>query len=81
MVVEVRTTLEADRLQAVPPFCESATVPVNPLTADTWIVENPGELTFTSSPVGLAVMVKSWTLIEKVAVWTTPLALAVIVTV
>ena len=73
--------MERDRLQALPPFCESATVPVNPLTADTCIVEDPGELMFTSCPVGVAVMVKSWTLIKKVAEWTSPLLLPEIVTV
>ena len=68
-------------MHVLPPFCESAMVPVNPLTADTRIIEDPGEWMFTSSPVGTAVIVKSWTLIEKVVVWTTPLLSAVIMTV
>lgn len=68
VVVEFRITLDLERLQALPPFCENAMVPVNPFTAVTWRVEDPGELMFISSPVGLADMVKSWTLIVKVAV-------------
>ncbi len=59
VAVLVRVTLGAPRLQAVPPFCVRATVPVNPLAPVTVIVELAGEPTLTTIPVGLAVTVKS----------------------
>lgn len=59
VVVEVKLTLEALRLHAVPPSCESPTVPANPLTAVTRIVEMPEDPTLTINAVGLAATVKS----------------------
>jgi hypothetical protein len=56
---EVRVTLRALRLHAVPPFCESPTVPANPLTAVTRIVDVPDDPMLTIIPVGLAATVKS----------------------
>ena len=62
VMVEVRVTLGALRVHAVPPFCESPTVPANPLTEVTRISETPEEPELTISAVGLATIVKSWTL-------------------
>jgi hypothetical protein len=42
-------------------FVVRLTIPANPLTADTVIVEVPGTFTLTGTLVGLAVRVKSWT--------------------
>ena len=67
VIVEVRVTLGALRLHAVPPFCDSPTIPTNPLTAVTRIVETPEDPTLTISPSGLAAIVKSWTLIVNSA--------------
>jgi hypothetical protein len=64
---EVRVTLGALRLHAVPPFCESATVPVNPLTAVTRTVEVAEDPMLTNIPVGVATVVKSWILMVKTA--------------
>ena len=47
----------------------SATVPVNPFTGATVIVEVAGVLTVVVTAVGLAVTVKSWTMNVTVAVW------------
>jgi hypothetical protein len=49
------------KLHAVPPFWFKATVPVNPLTAATVIVELAVEPTSTDRLVGLAETVKSTT--------------------
>ena len=51
--------LDALNLQGVPPFSVRATAPVNPLSAETVIVEVPRELAFTTTTVGLADIVKS----------------------
>ena len=67
VVPEVRVTLRGLRLHAVPPFCESPTVPANPFTAVTRIVETPEDPAFTITADGLAAIVKSWTLIVKSA--------------
>jgi len=53
-------TLVGDRLHEVL-LVVRPTTPVNPLTADTVIVEAPIEFTFTLTLVGLAESVKSWT--------------------
>jgi hypothetical protein len=55
----VRLTLGELRLHAVPPFCTSPTVPVNPLTAVTRMVEVAEDPTLTIIPVGPATIVKS----------------------
>jgi hypothetical protein len=44
-------------------------MPMNPLTADTVIVEAPAVFTFTLILVGLAAMVKSWTTNVTVTEW------------
>jgi hypothetical protein len=67
VAVEVRVTLAALRLQAVPPFWESPTVPANPLTAANRIVEVAEDPMLTIIPIGLATIVKSWILIVKTA--------------
>lgn len=59
VAVLVRVTLTWLSEHDGPPFWESATVPVNPLTAEMVIVEVPGELTFTITGLGAAVAVKS----------------------
>ena len=67
VIVEVRVTLEVPRLHAVPPFSESPTVPTNPLTEATRIVETPGAPTLTINAFGVGITVKSWTLTVKIA--------------
>jgi hypothetical protein len=67
VVPEVRVTLRALRLHAVPPFCARPTVPENPLTVVTRMVEVAEDPTFTIIAVGLAAIVKSWILIVKTA--------------
>ena len=67
VVPEVRVTLRGLRLHAVPPFCESPTVPANPFTAVTRIVETPEDPTLTINPAGLAAIAKSCTLTVKSA--------------
>jgi hypothetical protein len=53
-------TLVGERVQAVL-LVVRLTTPVNPLMADTVMVDVEGVLTFTLTLVGLALMVKSWT--------------------
>jgi hypothetical protein len=67
VAAEVRVTIAVPRLHAVPPFWESPTVPANPLTAVTRVVEVPEDPMLTIIPVGLATIVKSWILIVKTA--------------
>jgi len=50
-------------------LAERLTVPANPLRPVTVIVEVPAELTFTVTDVGLAAIVKSWTMNVTVATW------------
>jgi hypothetical protein len=70
VVVVVRVTLGALRLQAVPPFWDRLTVPVNPLMAPTVIVEVPAEPAFTTTVVELAVTEKSVVAVNvTVVVW------------
>jgi hypothetical protein len=59
VAVEVRVTLRVLRLHAAPPFSESPTVPANPFTAVTRIVDVPDDPTLTINPAGLATTVKS----------------------
>jgi hypothetical protein len=59
VALEVRVTVGLVRLHAVPPFCESPTVPENPLMAVTRIVEVPDDPTLTIIPDGPATIVKS----------------------
>jgi len=63
MLVEVRVH---DRLVELV-VTARVTVPVNPLTGATVIVEVPAALTFTLTLVELAVTVKSWTWYVTVA--------------
>jgi len=67
VAVEVRVTLGVLRLHAIPPFCARPTIPENPFTVVTRIVEVDEDPTFTIIPVGLATIVKSWILIVKTA--------------
>jgi hypothetical protein len=57
--VIVSVTLGLLRKQPVPPFWDSVTVPVKPLTAVTVILETPGELASSVTEAGLADIVKS----------------------
>ena len=50
-------------------LAERLTVPAKPFRPVTVIVEVPAELTFTVTDVGLALIVKSWTLNVTVATW------------
>ena len=63
VVALVRATLVGDRVHVRPVDGETtsdrATVPVKPLTAETVIVEVPGEPWTTETVVGLAATVKS----------------------
>jgi hypothetical protein len=59
-------TLVGARVQVIPvaglTVAVKLTTPVNPLTAVTVIVEVPAWLVLTATLVGLAAMVKSWTM-------------------
>jgi hypothetical protein len=63
VVVPVNAMLAVDRVQVRPVVGDTTsdrvTVPVKPLTAETVIVEVPGEPTTALTEVGLAVTVKS----------------------
>jgi len=59
VVVVVNVTDVALRVQGVPPFWDTLTVPVKPLRAVTVIVEVPVLPTFATTFVGLAVIEKS----------------------
>jgi hypothetical protein len=59
VVVPVSVTREALREQAEPLLWVTPTVPVNPLSAETVIIELPGDPAFTTTTVGLADTVKS----------------------
>ena len=67
VIEEVKVTAEVARLHAVPPFWDSPTVPTNPLTEATRIVDVPDVPTLTINPFGVATAVKSWTLTVKIA--------------
>ncbi len=67
VMVELRVMLALLRLQARLPFWESVTVPVNPTSAVTVIVELPGDPAGTITVDGLAAIAKSCTVTLKVA--------------
>jgi hypothetical protein len=58
-------TLVGDTVHAVL-LVVRVTTPAKPLTADTVTEEAPAAFTFTLTLEGLAVMVKSWTMIVRV---------------
>lgn len=66
--VPAPVTLVGDRVQAAL-LAERLTTPPKPLIAAMMIVDVPAWFTFTLTLVGLALIVKSWTVNETVAVW------------